>query len=323
MNRTRNRLRRLLLCVVLLFSLCGCTVKSTLPHDDGKIKVAATLFPQYSFAKAIAGDRAEVELILPPGTDSHAFDPSMSELLKVKDADLFLYTGDKMETWASSFIRNADESMTVVDLSEGIPILSLHDDEDDGEHEHEHDHAHHHGHELNIDPHIFTSPVNAIHMAQAICAALCKLDPDGEETYTENAEALYASLSSLDERFRTLAREADGKTLYFGGKFSLLYFVHEYGFSYMSLYDSCAEGSEPSVRRMSEIIEAMKRDRAKVIFYPELSDPKAAESIAECTDAEALLFHSCHNLSARDFKDGKTYVDFMTQNYENLKEALS
>lgn len=318
MKKTIFRSVCLVLCLgVLSFSLFGCSEKEE-PSDDGKIRVVATLFPQYSFASEIAGDRADVTLLLPPGTDSHSFDPSMSELLKIKNADLFLYTGDEMETWAAAFIKAAGDGMTAVDLSEGIPLLSAaHEEEHGHEHEREHGHAH------NVDPHIFTSPANALHMARAIRDALCALDPDGKEGYEQRAKTLCDTLSSLDTEFRALSREAEGKTLYFGGEFSLLYFVREYGFSYMSLYDTCSEGAEPSVRRMKEIIDAMKKDGAKVIFYPELCDPKAAQSIAECTGAKPLLFHSGHNLSAKDFRGGVTFTDLMQNNLHNLREALS
>ena len=223
MNRTLRRTTGLFLCLCVMTVVFGCTSAEKKRADDGKFKIVATLFPQYSFAKEIVGDRAEVELLLPPGTDSHAFDPSMSELLKIQDADLFLYTGEKMETWASSFIKAADESMTVVDLSEGIELLSPSDGE--AEH-HDHDHGHGHEHEHNVDPHIFTSPVNAVHMARTICDALIQLDPSGKEIYIANTETLCALLLSLDKKFRELAAESKGKTLYFGGKFSLLYFVH-------------------------------------------------------------------------------------------------
>lgn len=311
-----------LLCAFLLFSLFGCSEseKESATEKEG-IKVVATLFPQYSLAKEIAKDRADVVLLLPPGVDSHSFDPSMSELLKMKNADLFLYTGDAMESWAAAFIKAADENMTAVDLSEGIELLSAHDG-DDEEHE-EHEEHEHHGHGHNVDPHIFTSPVNALHMTRTICDALCEKDPANAAYYAENAKGLYDALSALDADARALAEQAKDKTLYFGGEFSLLYFVREYGFSYMSLYDTCSEGAEPSVRRMKEIIDAMKKDGAKVIFYPELCDMRAAKSIAECTGATPLLFHSCHNLSAKDFRDGKTYVGLMENNLQNLREALS
>lgn len=317
LNPLFRRAASALLCFLLLFSLFGCSEKKNTTEKEG-IKVVATLFPQYSLAKEIAKDRADVVLLLPPGVDSHSFDPSMSELLKIKNADLFLYTGDAMESWAAAFIKAADESMTAVDLSEGIELLSTHDGDDEEHEEHEH-----HGHGHNVDPHIFTSPANALHMAHAICDALCEKDPAGAAYYTENAKGLYDALSALDADARALAKQAKGKTLYFGGEFSLLYFVREYGFSYMSLYDTCSEGAEPSVRRMKEIIDAMKKDGAKVIFYPELCDMRAAKSIAECTGAAPLLFHSCHNLSAKDFREGKTYVGLMQSNLQNLREALS
>lgn len=311
------------LTFALACAFCGCASREQREDkeraDGDRLTITATLFPQYSFACAIVGEFADVSQLLPPGTDSHSFDPSMSDLMKLNEADLLIYTGDDMEKWASSFVSAASESVTILNVSEGIALLEYgHDYE---EHQHEpHDASHN---RQWADPHIWTSPKNASHIAQTICDAVCALDPENQEAYTQNTKALLEELAALDADFQALADSADGKTLYFGGEFSLLYFVTEYGFSYESLYDSCSESAEPSVRKMSEMIDAMNREHAKVIFYPELTEPKAAQTIAESTEASPRLFHSCHNVSAQDFADGETYLSLMRKNLENLREAVS
>lgn len=312
--------------VALLCGACGCASSGS--RQDGEqtekdcLTITATLFPQYSLACAVVGDLADVSQLLPPGTESHSFDPSMSDLMKLNESDLLIYTGDDMEKWASSFIAAADKELVVLNVSDGITLLSTKEEHTHDENEHDPHETHSHT-DRNVDPHIWTSPKNAAHIARSICDTVCALDPENQEAYQRNTETLLEELSDLDAEFQTLADTADGKTLYFGGKFSLLYFVKEYGFSYVSLYDSCSESSEPSVRKMSEMIDAMKQEHAKVIFYPELTEPKAAQTIAESTDATPLLFHSCHNVSDREFSEGETYLSLMRKNLQNLREALS
>ena len=90
----------------------------------------------------------------------------------------------------------------------------------------------------------------------------------------------------------------------------------------MSLYDSCSESAEPSAKKLNDMVYEMKEDGAKVIFFPELSEPKTAEVVAQTVGAEPMLLHSCHNISADEAKADKNYISIMYENLENLKEAL-
>ena len=91
---------------VLIFSLVSCG--KTRREDNGKPNIIATLFPQYDFARAIAGDKANVKMLLSPGTDSHDYDPTPSAALEISQCDLFVYTGDNMEMWAATLLTNVD-----------------------------------------------------------------------------------------------------------------------------------------------------------------------------------------------------------------------
>ena len=94
-----------LLVLCLTLSIAGCSVPRPAPTaQEEKIRIVATLFPQYDFAKAIAGDKAEVTLLLPAGMESHAYEPTPQDVLTIHQADLFLYTGPEMEAWAQSIV---------------------------------------------------------------------------------------------------------------------------------------------------------------------------------------------------------------------------
>lgn len=301
-----------LFSVLICLSLCCCSKNES--NDNGRIKIVASLFPQYDFACNIAGDKADVTMLLPYGADSHSFDPSMKDITAISDADLFIFTGENMEAWTASFIENMPGDCTILDVSgcvEKKSVFGQHTDHDD-----------HDDHMSNVDPHIWTSPKNAVLIAISIATELSNLDPGNADYYAENLTRYISELSYLDENIRNVIDASPQKKLYFGGKFSFLYFVEEYGLSYMSLYDSCSESAEPSARKLNEMVDDMKKNDAKVIFYPELSEPKAALTIAQTVGAEAKLLHSCHNISSNEAKAGKTYISIMYENLENLKEAL-
>lgn len=298
-----KKLALLLLAAALLLTVsCGKRAEET----DGKPVVVATLFPHYDFARNIAGDRMNVELLMSAGSDAHTFDPAVSDIVKMNSADIFIYTGNDMESWAHTFIDTISDSTLIVDLSNGV--------EYERSHEGEHSHA---------DPHIWTSPKNAIQMVNGITDALCSFDPEGEQYYRENAAKYTAQLETLSEELLYLAGNAKGKTLFFGGKFSFHHLMEDYGFSYMTLYDGCSESAEPSAKRLSQLTRLMKEESAKVIFYPELTQGKSAHAIAEETGARALLLHSCHNLSNDDYKAGEDYISLMQKNLQNIREAIS
>lgn len=307
-----KRILATLFTIVILLSsflLYGCSQQEI--KDEGKIKIVATLFPQYDFARAIAGDKANIELLLPPGTDSHSFDPSMQDVLKISDADLFIYTGDDMEPWSKSFAENAGSECTILNVSERIELKGIaHEGESGDSHE-------------NVDPHIWTSPANAVIIAEEIRDALCMVDTANESYYKENAESYISELKELDKDYREVAEKANGKKLYFGGEFAFLYLVKEYGFEYMSLYDSCSEHAEPSAKKIDDMISEMKENEASTIFYPELSEPAAAMTIFKETGAKPVMLHSCHNLTEEEFKEGKTYLSIMKENLVKIEEALS
>lgn len=305
---------------VIMVNLLACDNEK---QDDTRITIMTTLFPQYDFAKQIVGDKCEVKLLLPPGVDSHGYEPTPKDIIDINNSDMIIYTGDIMEAWVSTILKSIDnEKLNVVDLSEGIEMLET------GAAEHGHDHGHEEEseneekHEHGIDPHFFTSPKNAVIMMNTILEQIVKLDPENEAFYRKNAEAYIEKINEVDEKIHHIVEESENKTLYFGGKFAMLYFVNEYHLSYVSPFDSCSHESEANPKSIVEIIECMNEHGADTVFYEELVDPKVANMIAEEINGKTLLLHSCHNVSKEDLEKGVTYVDLMNQNAENLMKGL-
>ena len=335
----------LCLCLCPTAGLAGC-VKSGESAGDGRqeeerLTVVATLFPQYDFARQIAGEYAQVVLLLPPGTESHSYDLRPADMITIKQCDMFIYTGKYMETWAQNIIDSLDGSVAVVDASEGISLVReedygvdghTHDDGQEDGHDDEHDDEQGDRHDVGgakhrheYDPHIWTNPVYAAQMAENIAEALCAADPIHAAQYRENAEKYCAELKELDAAFREVAeaaKEAGQNTIYFGGRFAMTYFVREYGFDCVSAYHDCSAESEPSIGSVMKLIDEIKEHGAKAVYYEELVDPKVARTIAQETGTRLILLHSAHNVTKKEFEDGVAYLDIMWQNVANLKEGL-
>lgn len=341
----------LLTFILMAETLCGCQseTKKEKEKTSDKIQIVATLFPQYDFAREIAGDKADIMLLLPPGMESHSFEPTPGDIITIQEADVFLYTGDEMEPWVASIAADAPDSLLVADLSSGITLcMEEHDHDEDGEtddHDHntevdidDHDHdtevdiddhehgateaSTHSGHSHSYDPHIWTSPVLAMQMVENVAEALIAVDPDNETYYRKNADQYLEKLHALDDHIRQIVANGQQDTIYVGSRFSLYYFMKEYGLHYVAAYDSCEEEAEPSIKRVVSMIEDMRDSSVHVVYYQELIEPYIAETIGEATEAEPLLFHTCHNLSKEELESGATYLSLMEQNAINLEKGL-
>lgn len=329
----------LLAGLLLLAGLVGCgdtnTEKKSEKSED--LVIVATLFPQYDFAREIIGEYGTVSLLLDPGMESHSFDPTTADMKEINSADLFLYTGPELETWVAQIEDSFSKDLRVVNLSEDLMeqlTAEAHEEEAGEEHReetetHETDiheeesHAHEEGHHHDVDPHIWTNPVYAMEMVEKIRDAVCELDPEHAESYRANAEKYLAQLENLDKTFEEIVETGARKEVVHGGRFALYHFAKRYGLTFYAAYDSCEAQMEPSAKTVANLTNRVKEDKIPVIFYEELVEPKVARSISEETGAELLLLHSCHNVSAEEFKAGVTYLGLMQQNAENLCIALN
>ena len=163
---------------------------------------------------------------------------------------------------------------------------------------------------------------NAMLIVSALCEALCDVDPQGEAVYRANTAAYLAALTELDEAFQAAVAAGQRDTIIFGDRFPLLYFVRDYGLNYIAAFPGCSTETEPSAATMTALIRGAAEIDAPLVLYLELSSGNIARAVAEQTGAEARVFYACHNLTQDDFEAGKTYLDFMWENVETLKEAL-
>lgn len=314
------------LASVLLFVLCIDRFggeKEPL-REGGKLLVVASIFPQYDFARAVAGDRAEVVMLLPPGMESHSFDPKPTDVALIERAGLFVYTGEFMEPWAHRIVDGlAGSALRVVDASRGVDMVAeshrgsvFEEDEDHGHAGHEHhDHA-------EFDPHIWLNPLNAAIMVGNIRDALAEADPENAAFYGKNAEQYVEALVELDEHTAAIVRGGKRRVLAFGGRFAYRYFLDRYELLHVSAYDSCSTEAEPSVRDVARVIAYIKTRDIPCVYHEELAIPRVARTIAEAGGVDLLLFSTAHNVTKDEFDSGLTFLEIMRANLENVRRGL-
>ena len=302
-----KRLIAALLCLCLM--LCGCTAQPEKPHDETKLQIVCTSFPAYDFAREIAGDRAELTLLIKPGSEVHSYEPTPKDMIRIQESDLFICNGGESEQWAKTLITpdlNTIYMMgcvdTVEESADGIYNA------EDGEPE--------------LDEHVWTSPLNAIKISEEICNALCKLDTDNAEAYKTNFTAYKAQLMALDREFRQVIKNSGKHTLVFADRFPMRYFALEYGLDCYAAFPGCSSETEPSAKTVAYLIDRVRENKIPAVLYMEFSNQKMADVICEDTGCKKLPFYSAHSVSAEQFEQGVSYLDLMRINLNSLKEAL-
>ncbi|MDR2649338.1 MAG: metal ABC transporter substrate-binding protein [Clostridiales bacterium] len=305
----------------------GCGgIAATDSHDD-KINVVATIFPPYDFTRSIAGDKAEISMLLPPASESHSFEPTPQDIIKIQNCDIFIYVGGESDEWVNSILDSIDVSrMKIVTLMDCVEVVEeeivegMQDDEEDTrDDEEETDEEHEH----EYDEHVWTSPRNAKLIVQRISDTLCGTDPGNAAIYKANTDAYIAVLDELDSKFQGVVDTAARGTIVFGDRFPFRYFADAYGLDYYAAFPGCSTETEASAATVAFLIDKVKTEQIPVVFHIELSNAKMADTIAEAAGAKVLELHAGHNISKADFESGKTYIDIMTANIEALREALN
>jgi zinc transport system substrate-binding protein len=300
-----------ILAVCLAFLPLSCQKKEGKPPEAKKLTIVATLFPLYDFAKNIAGHKADVSLLLPPGVEPHNFEPKPENILKINRSGVFIYTGRHMEPWAEKILKGvANKDLVIVDSSKGITLI-----EESGM-----DHKHSGG--KDMDPHIWLDFSNAQKMIDNMLEGFIKADASNADEYRKNAEQYKAVLSSLDNKFREGLASCGTKYFIHGGHYAFGYMAKRYGLSYISAYRGFSPDSEPSAKRLAEMAKNMKKHNIRHVFYEELVSPRVADTIAKEAGAVLLMLHAAHNITKEELDGGATFIGLMEQNLANLKTGL-
>ena len=318
-----KKLLPLLLSLCLLLTACG---QAAPERETGRLRIVTTVFPAYDFARAAAGGLADVELLLPPGTESHSYEPTPADILAVQDCDLFIYLGGESDEWVETILDAVEprgEQLRMIDcvplleeeLVEGMQAEIGHD------HEHGHDEeerSHGEGEVTGLDEHVWTDPANAAVITRMIGERLSALDEVHGDTYRSAAEDYADKLGGLDREFTEFFAEDRGPMV-FGDRFPLRYFAAAYGVEYYAAFPGCGTQTEPSAATVAFLTEKVRREQLPVVWYIEFSNHLVADSVAEAAGTETAMFHTCHNVSRQELESGATYVSLMEGNLKTLR----
>lgn len=309
--------------VLSLVTAAGCAAAPK--EDDGTLDIVCTIFPQYDFARSIAGDvpGVNIKMLLGAGQESHDFDPSSKDIAAVHDCDIFVYVGGESDVWVRDMLESVDtESKTVISLMDAVEPEKEETVEGMETEEHGDDGDHGAIDHVEYDEHVWTSPKNAIVITEAIADAMCRHMPENADAFRENCKEYTELIGKADEGFSTLVSGKESPTIVVADRFPLLYFCKAYGIEYFAAFSGCAASTEPSSKTVQFLIEKVKSEKIPAVFKMDMSQGNVAKTVAEATGAKVMTFYSCHTVSSEDFESGETYVSMMQKNLAALSEAL-
>lgn len=297
---------------ITLISIISLFIASPVGYTQDKVQVIATFYPVYYLTQAIAGDQADVIMLLDSNQDAHSYETSARDAMKVQESDLFIYQDAEMEFFVNDLISIIDSSQTqILESTQGIELLTgesaLHHDHDE-----EHTDSHHH----DYDPHTWLSPVIYSQQAENIKNALIEIDPANQAEYEENAQALMKELSQLDQEFsEKLALREDREFVVQHAAFA--YLAQSYGLEQIPI-TGISTDTEPSAQTLARMQEFIQSRGIEVIYVDPSLDSSIAQTVAQAAGAELRNLRTIEVVTQEELAKGEDYFSLMRANLEAL-----
>ena len=272
--------------------------------DSTKLQVISSFYPLYEFAKQVGQDKVDVKLLVPEGVEPHDWEPTIQDIQKMQKADLIIINGIGFENWVGS-LEDINYQGIVVDTSDGIIEKEILGDPNNHEGEDEHESG---------DPHIWLNPVLAKTQVQNIADSFSKFDPNNKDFYQTNAKNYKDELDLLDTTIRKDLSGCNHDFIAFHDAFS--YFADEYDLNQHTIISSNDPHAEPTAKTLENVINTAEDLNIKIIFTEDTIDPRVSTVIANEIGGKILI------LSPLEFSGEGNYISRMTENLQNLKEAL-
>jgi len=305
-----------IIAISIVIPLSSIAVYGTSPTqqivniDNSKLHVISSFNPLHEFSQIVGGEKVDVTLLVPIGVEPHDWEPTIKDVQKMQKSDLIIINGIGFENWVDNLIENNYPGI-IVDTSNGINIIQSEEQHDEEQHDEEQHDEHKH---LAGDPHIWLNPVYAKIQVQNIANAFSNSDPKNTQFYHVNAEEYNKKLDLLDLKIQNELSNCNNDFIAFHDAFS--YFATEYDLTQYTIITSNDPHGEVTAKTLENVISKARELNIKVIFSEETVNTKTSEIIANEIGGKVLV------LSPLEIVSEGNYISKMTQNLENLKEAL-
>ncbi|MDR7236677.1 metal ABC transporter substrate-binding protein [Neobacillus drentensis] len=304
-----------LLCPIIVFLIVvsGCsnaaqTKSERVSEGTKKLQIVTTFYPMYYFTQKVAGNSANVELLIPNGAEPHDWEPTAKDMAKIQDADMFIYNSRYFESWTGKVLKSINDSdLTVIEASKGLELMNALESEEEN----------HSDHASSKDPHVWLSPVLAQQEVDTIANAIEKLDPNHKNEYEKNAEDIKSQLADLDHLYKETINKAEKKE-FVTQHAAFEYLAKQYGLTQIPIA-GLSPDVEPTLGKLKELTELTKKKHVKVIYFEGLTSSKVAQTLANEIGAKTEVLNPIEGLTKEEQEKGLDYIDVMKKNLEALK----
>ena len=292
--------RLIVILTIIAFYLTGCGSPATDSGTTAPVILTSTTFLA-DIARNIAGERVEVDSLLPIGTDPHSYQPTPQDVAKITQSTLLIINGADYEHFLEPLLENAGGERTIIEASAGIGPK----EEAQG-----------------VDPHLWLDPNNVILYVENIREGLTHFDPDGAAVYQSNADEYMRQLAELDAWIVVQVDQIPAeKRLLVTNHEALGYFAERYGFIVVgTVVESFSSDASPSAKQMADLIDQIKASGAPAIFLDAGDNTSLAQQIADETGVRVVT--ELHLESLTDGAPAATYLDMMKNNVMQIVNAL-
>ncbi len=314
----------------IALSLSSCTsapeaTSSEASPPDDTLQIITTFVPITNFTMAVAGDRAQVTQLLPPGVGPHDYQAKPQDAQRLAEADVLVENGLELESFLDDLTTNAaSPTLKVIDASEGIATLTANEEEHEhAEHEHEHageehehaEHEHEHG---EFDPHIWLDPKKAIQQVENIRDGLIAADPDGKDIYTANAAAYITQLQALDQEFTAALAPYAQQTFVTYHDFAN-HFAQSYDLEVEHLVSVPEDSAAPA--DVQRVIKAVQASNLNTLLSEPQEQGSPFAALSDDLDVQVSIFDPMET-SGSEGRSPDYYLTTMGQNLDNLEAAF-
>ncbi len=294
--------RRIFPVLLLAMLVAACGNGQPVSNTTQSKSVILTSTPWLAdVTKNIAGDRLQVESLLPDGSDPHSYQPTPQDAARVSESKLIIVNGAGYEQFLKSLLDNTGGKTTVVEASAGVNP----------------------GTEAgSVDPHMWLDPNNMIIYVANIRDALTRLDPEGKAVYKSNADSYITQLKALDAWIQEqVGQIPPEKRLLITNHESLGYFAKRYGFTVTgTVIKSFSSDASPSAQQLAALIDEVRASRAPAIFLDAADSDTFARQISDETGVKVVT--DLHLESLTDGPPAGSYIDMMKYNVTQIVNAL-
>ncbi len=335
----------------LCFSFCIIGSLIILPskaeaRENSKITILATTFPIYDWLREIVGNSQtiEVDLLLKSGVDLHSYQPTIQDITKIVNSNIFIHNGGESDAWVQEVLeQNINQNQVVVNLmsllgdklklEEVVEGMEAHSH--DGHHHvhshegHSHDHeGHHHGVNLHLgyDEHVWLSLKNTQSLVRSLSVLLGHNDKENIKLYRKNAKAYIERLQALDEEYKKVVDASSRKTILVADRFPFRYLVDDYNIEYFAAFVGCSAETEASFKTVTFLsgkINELDIDTLLIIDGSKDNLAKTIRSSSNNKDSAVLVLNSLQAVNKSDIDNNVTYFSVMQKNLQTLKQALA